>query len=180
MKKIVLSLLFCCSLLKLSAQDDIKTSGLYYKISFAPTLTTNDNYTLGNDDDETFITWNAVFINNSVGYQFDERSSIDINAEYDYYSRQELNFLPLYLGFNYNILDMDDVLFIRGGYGKLMNAGKNFEKGTMYKAGIGYRTFDDNFRNSWLIGLDFSRRRFGEKQEQKLSSLSIFLEFLVF
>lgn len=180
MKTLVLSCMFFCSLINLSAQEDIKSNGLYYKISVAATLTNNEEYTIGNNEGHTFIEVNGLFINNSLGYQFDIRSSIDLNIEYDHYLRQGFNFLPLHLGFNYNILDFDDVLFIRGGYGKLIKAGKNFEEGTMYKVGVGYRTFDSNFRNSWLIGLDFNRKRFGHKQEEKLSSVSVFLEFMVF
>ena len=162
-------------------QDDIKTHGVYYKISLAGTLTTNDEYTFDtNDDTGSFIEVNAFFINNSIGYQFDQRSSIDLNVEYDRYTRQSLNFMPVHLGFNYNILDFDDVVFVRGGYGKLVKAGNSFEKGTMYKFGIGYRAFDENFRNSWLIGLDFNRKRFGYRQEEKLSSVSIYIEFMLF
>ncbi len=180
MKTLVLTCMFCFSLLHLFAQEDIKSNGLYYKISVAATLTNNEEYTIGNNEGHTFIEVNGLFINNSLGYQFDGRSSIDVNIEYDYYLRQELNFLPVHLGFNYNILDFDDVVFIRGGYGKFIKAGENFEKGTMYKVGIGYRAFDENFKNSWLIGLDFNRKRFGYKQQEKLSSVSLFLEFMVF
>lgn len=180
MKTVVLSCILCGLFLNMSAQEMIKTNGLFYKISFAATLTNNEDYTIGNDEGHTFIDFNGLFINNSLGYQFDRRTSVDLNIEYDHYLKQELNFLPVYLGFNYNILDFDDVVFIRGGYGKLVKAGSNFENGTQYKVGIGYRAFDDNFRNSWLIGLDFSRKRFGYKEEQKLSSVSVFIEFMVF
>lgn len=163
------------------SQDDIKTNGIYYKISLAGTLTTNDEYTLDPDDDTgSFIEANAVFITNSLGYQFDERSSIDINVEYDHFFSQGYNFFPVHLGFNYNILDFDDVVFVRGGYGKLVDLGKTFETGTMYKFGIGYKTFDADFKNSWLIGLDFNRKRFGYRQEEKLTSVSVFLEFMLF
>ena len=180
MKTVILSCLFCCSLLKLSGQENIKTNGLFYKISLAVTLTNNEDYTIGNNEGHTFINMNGLFINNALGYQFDGRTSVDMNVEYDHYIHQEFNFLPIYFGFNYNILDFDDVFFIRGGYGKLLKIGKNFENGTQYKAGLGYRHFDDNFKNSWLIGLDFTRKRFGYKQEEKLSSVSIFVEFMVF
>lgn len=180
MKKLIVPILLLFPFLAIS-QDDIKTHGIYYKISLAGTLTTNEDYTVDpNDDTGSFIEANAVFVNNSVGYQFDGRSSIDLNVEYDYYTKQALHFLPVHLGFNYTILDFDDVVFIRGGYGKLIKAGKSFEKGTMYKVGIGYRIFDDDFRNSWLIGFDFNRKRFGYKQKEKLSSFSIFLEFMLF
>ena len=50
----------------------------------------------------------------------------------------------------------------------------------MYKFGVGFQTFDDNFRNSFLIGLDFTRKRFGYKTLEGVSSVSIFLEFMLF
>lgn len=163
------------------SQADIKSSGIYYKISLAGTLTTNENYTLGtNGDSGTFIEPNGVFVTNSLGYQFDHKSSVDLNIEYDHYIQQYLNFLPVHLGFNYNVFDFDDVVFVRGGYGKLIKVGDSFEKGTMYKVGIGYKAFDNNFKNSWLIGFDFNRKRFGYRQEEKLSSFSIFIEFMLF
>lgn len=179
MRTLFLSLLCCFSYLNSKAQDSDTENGVYYRISLATTLTTNENYTLFNDDDETFLAFNAVFINNSVGYQFDKRSSIDLNIEYDHHLQNSLNFMPVFLGFNYNILDFDDVLFIRGGYGKLIKIGNDFENGTLYKAGVGVRLFGDNFKKSWLLGFDFTRKRFGHKQEEKLSSVSIFLEFMV-
>jgi hypothetical protein len=162
------------------AQDDQKTSGLFYKASLSATLTNNEDYTIGNDNDESFINLNGIFFNNTLGYQFDIRSSIGLNIEYGHYLDQSLNFLPVYLDFTYNIFDFDDQVFIRGGYGKLIDLGKAFENGNMYKAGIGYRAYDDDFKNSWLIGFDFSRKRFGFRQEEKLSSFAVFLEFMLF
>ncbi len=180
MKPLIISFLLCFPFL-LCAQQDIKTSGVFYKISLAGTLTTNDDYTINpNDDSGSFIELNAFFITNSIGYQFDLKTSVDLNIEYDRFTEQNLNFLPIHLGFNYNILDFDDVVFVRGGYGRLIDAGDDFQSGTMYKFGIGYRAFDDDFRNSWLIGLDFNRKRFGYKQENKLTSVSIFVEFMLF
>ncbi|MGJ8591853.1 MAG: hypothetical protein ACSHXF_04860 [Aquaticitalea sp.] len=180
MKQLFIALCLGYSFLGFS-QDGLKTHGIYYKISVAGTLTTNDEFTFSpNDDTGSFIDVNAFFITNSLGYQFDQRTSVDLNVEYDRYTRQALNFLPVHLGFNYNILDFDDVVFVRGGYGKLIKAGNSFEKGTMYKFGIGYRTFDKDFRNSWQIGFDFNRKRFGYKQQEKLTSVSIFLEFVLF
>jgi hypothetical protein len=164
----------------LFAQEQEKTSGFFYKPSISVTLTTNENYTLGGDDDETFINPNGLFFNNTIGYQFDSKSSIGLNIEYDHFLDQDLNFLPIFLDFTYTIFEFDDAVFIRGGYGKLVYLGKSFETGNMYKLGVGYKAFDDNFRNSWLIGFDFSRRRFGFRQTEKLSSFAIFLEFMLF
>ncbi len=182
MKQIMPFIFSLLSLIAFSQNDDeIKTKGLFYKISLAATLTINKEYTLTQDDDTgPFLIPNAIFINNTLGYQFDERSSIGLNLEYNNYLTQDLNFFPAYLSFSYNIFDFDDVFFIRGGYGRLLNINKSFEKGTMYKFGLGYRIFDANFKNSWLIGLDFSRKRFGFRQTEKLTSVSIFFEFMLF
>lgn len=164
----------------LSAQDIEKTNGIFYKISLAATVTNNEDFTFGNDNGETFLRPNGLFINNTFGYQLDERTSVGFNVEYNHYLDQNLNFLPVFFDLTYNILDFDDVVFVRVGYGKLVDLGNDFEDGNTYKIGLGYRIFDDDFRNSWLIGFDFSRKRFGFRQAEKLSSFSIFLEFMVF
>ncbi len=178
--KLLIPLILLGLSLTCNAQDTLKTNGLYYKASIAFTLTTNENYTIGNDEGETFINPNALFINNTIGYQFDKRSNIGLNIEYDRYFKQELNFLPVYIDFTYNVFDFDDIIFVRAGYGKLVDLGSSFENGTLYKVGLGFRTFDKNYRNSWLIGLDFNRKRFGFRETEKLSSVSIFLEFMLF
>lgn len=162
------------------SQDDIKTNGVFYKISLGTTLTINEDYTLFNEDDQTFLNPSALLLNNTVGYQFDKRSLIGLNLEYNYHSKQGLHFLPVHLNFQYNVFDFDDKIFIRGGYGKLIKVGNVFEKGTLYKVGFGAQLYDENYKNSWLIGLDFSRKRFGYRQTEKLSSVSIFLEFMLF
>ncbi|OMP32590.1 hypothetical protein [Mangrovimonas sp. DI 80] len=162
------------------AQDGLKNKGLFYKFSLAATLRTNSDYVVTRDDGNTLIQLNGLFINNSLGYQFDRRASVALNVEYDHYFKQSFNFMPVYATFRYNVLDFDDRLFLRAGYGKLFDMGAHFENGTMYKAGIGIQTFDANYRNSWLFGLDFSRKRFGYRQEEKLSSVAIFIEFMLF
>ena len=172
--------LFSC-LFVFSQQPTEKTNGIFYKISLASTLTINKEYTLNQDDDSgPLINPSAIFINNTLGYQFDKRTLLGLNFEYDWHSQQGLHFAPAYLNFQYNIITDDDNLFIRGGYGTLLGLGKAFEKGNMYKFGVGLQTFDDNFRNSFLIGLDFTRKRFGYKTLEGLSSVSIFLEFMFF
>lgn len=163
-----------------SQREEDKTHGVFYKISLASTLTINKEYSIGNDEGETLINPSALFVNNAIGYQFDKRSLIGLNFEYDYHSQQGLHFAPAYLSFRYNVVADDDNFFVRGGYGTLLGLGSAFEKGNMYKFGLGLQTFDDDFRNSFLIGLDFTRKRFGYKTLEGLSSVSIFLEFMLF
>ena len=176
------SILFSCFIFNLTfgQETEEKTQGIFYKFSIASTLTTNENYTIGNDEDETFININAIFVNAAAGYQFDERSSMGLALEYDRHFRDNLNFLPLFLEFKYNLFTFEDNFFVRGGYGKLLNVNDNFETGTLYKLGLGFQLFDENLKNSFLIGLDFTRKRFGERQLDKLSSVSIFIEFMLF
>ena len=178
--KHIITLLFLSISLITYSQSDIKTNGLFYKISLGSTLTINEEYELFDEYDDSFIIPSAYLVNNTIGYQFDERTSLGLNLEYNWHSKQELHFFPAFLSFRYNILNFDDNIFIRAGYGRLLNMGKNFEKGTLYKVGAGVQLFDDDFKNSLLIGLDFSRKRFGFRQTEKLSSVSIFLEYIVF
>ena len=175
--------LFLLSFITLSSFSQVheeKTSGLFYKISLATTLAINDDYGEEGHEDETMFIPSALFVNNTIGYQLDKLSLFGLNFEYDYHSRQGLHFAPAYLSFQYNIITNDDNVFIRGGYGTLLGLGKSFEKGNMYKFGLGLQTFGNNLKNSFLIGLDFTRKRFGYKTLEGLSSVSIFLEFMLF
>jgi len=74
----------------------------------------------------------------------------------------------------------EDNLFIKGGFGRLLDVGKSFEKGTFYKVGFGFQIFDDDYRNSTLIGLDFNRKQFGFLRSEKISSVSVYFEFQLF
>ena len=177
MKPILITLVFLISLTAFT-QDNIKTSGVFYKISLATTITVNEDYSLEEDDSGPFFRPSAFFLNNTVGYQFDERSLIGLNTEYNWHSESGLQFFPVHLSFQYNIFNDDDNVFIRGSYGKLVDLGKSFENGTLYKAGFGAQVFDEDYKSSVLIGLDFTRKRFGFRQTEKLSSVSLFLEFM--
>ncbi len=163
-----------------SQTDTEKTNGIFYKISLATSLKINEEYNVGNDEGETLINPSAYFINNTFGYQFDKRSIIGLNFEYDWHSQQELHFFPTYLSFQYNIIADDDNVFIRGGYGSLLGISNDFEKGNMYKLGLGVQIVNFDNDDSFLIGLDFTRKRFGYRTLEGLSSVSIFIEFMLF
>lgn len=180
MKQLITFLLIFTTV-TLFSQSDIKTNGIFYKVSAAATLTVNEDYTLTQDDDTgPFLIPNALFITNTLGYQFDERTSLGVNLEFDHHFENDLLFFPAYLSFRYNLITNDNNLFLRTSYGRLLNIAKNFETGTLYKVGLGIQSFDDNYKNSLLFGIDFSRKRFGYKQDEKLSSISIFFEFMLF
>lgn len=160
--------------------QDEKTHGIYYKISLATTLAVNEDYQVFDEYDDTLLQPSALFVNNTLGYQMDHRTALGINVEYNWQHKQGLHFLPIFLNLRHNIIADDDNLFLRVGYGKLLSISRDFEKGTLYKLGIGYQIFDEDYRNSWLLGLDFSRKRFGIRETEKISSVAIFLEFMLF
>jgi len=180
--KINYFIIICLSFVSLytySQTDEEKTSGLFYKISLATTLTINEDYTIEPDDGEPFLEPSALFVNNTVGYQFDQHTSIGFNFEYNWHSKQGLHFFPTYLNLQHNLsVDRDVNLFVRGGYGTLLAIGNSFEKGSMFKVGAGIQGGIDNKNNSILIGLDYTRKRFGYRALEGLSSVSIFLEFM--
>ncbi|PCH72505.1 MAG: hypothetical protein COB98_11765 [Flavobacteriaceae bacterium] len=161
-------------------QEEEKIRGFFYKISAAGTLAVNEHYTIQTDDDESLIKLNGLFISNTFGLQINERVSIGLNAGMDFYESQDLRFAPLFMSTHYSYIVDDANYFIRAGIGRLLKLGKNFEDGSLYKLGTGIQFFDKNFRKSILVGLDFSRKRFGYREQEKLSSLSLFIEYRLF
>ncbi|WP_339893067.1 hypothetical protein [uncultured Algibacter sp.] len=157
-----------------------KTNGLFYKVSLATTLSINEENTLLADDDEPFFNFSALFVNNTLGYQFDKRTSLGLNLEYNWHSQQGLHFAPAYVSLRHNIIVDDDNIFVRGGYGSLLGISKDFKKGNMYKLGLGVQIVNFDNDNSFLIGIDFTRKRFGYRTLEGLSSISIFIEFMLF
>jgi len=165
------------SVMILSAQETSKKLGLFYKLGVATTLTINEDYVVGDDEDnEAFFRFNAFFLNNTIGYKFDPRSSIGINLEYDWHSESGLMFMPLHLSFRYNVIQKDENVFIRSSYGRLLDVGNSFEAGSLYKVGIGAEIFNEASNNSGLVGIEFTQKSFGFREEEKLVSISFFLE----
>ena len=96
-----------------SQEQSDKINGIFYKISLATTLTINEDYVAFDDDDSsTLLEPSALFVNNTIGYQFDNRTSIGLNFEYNWHSKQGLHFFPTYLSLQHNIIAKDTNLFI--------------------------------------------------------------------
>tara|TARA_B110000967_G_C18896923_1_gene571399 strand:- start:2368 stop:2910 length:543 start_codon:yes stop_codon:yes gene_type:complete len=175
--KTISTFVLLLSVMILSAQETSKKLGLFYKLGVATTLTINEDYVVGDDEDnEAFFRFNAFFLNNTIGYKFDPRSSIGINLEYDWHSESGLMFMPLHLSFRYNVIQKDENVFIRSSYGRLLDVGNSFEAGSLYKVGIGAEIFNEASNNSGLVGIEFTQKSFGFREEEKLVSISFFLE----
>ena len=163
-----------------TAQSDSESSGIFYKIGLASTLSINEDYTIGEQDNGTLIEPSAYFISNTLGYRFDNKASVGLNLEFNWHSESGLLFAPIYLNFRYNFIEDDDNVFMRYSYGKLAALNSRFQKGELYKIGLGVELFDDEMEDSVLFGLEFNRKSFGFRNTEKLSSVSIFLEFTFF
>ena len=79
-----------------------------------------------------------------------------------------------YLSGRFNIVNHPTSPFIRGGYGNLYNITNNFKEGDMYKLGLGFI-----FDNVLLLGFEFTNKKFGYRSLTALSSVSIFIEFIL-
>lgn len=69
-----------------------RPGGVFYKFSLATPLAINEDYIAFDDSDETLINPSALFVNNTVGYQFDKRTLLGLNFEYNWHSQQGLHF----------------------------------------------------------------------------------------
>ena len=180
--KILHCLLFCLLFMPpaIFSQEVLeKKGGTYGKLSFATSLRINEDYRIQifgekNEEDKALIQLSAYFVNASIGYQFENRAALAINLEYNYHSRQGLHFLMPYLSGRINIVNNPTTPFIRGGYGNLFDITNNFKDGNIYKLGLGFM-----FENALLLGFEFTNKRFGYRSLTELSSVSLFIEFML-
>jgi phosphoketolase len=100
---------------------------------------------------------------------------LGVNLGYHYHSEQGLHFIPAYLNARINFSDKEDSFFLRGGFGKLIGIGSNFESGTYSKVGLGIQT-----QKIGLIGLEFNYKEIGFRDLEGLESISLFLEYILF
>jgi hypothetical protein len=180
---LILSLLLLTSAI-FSQEEPSNKGGTYYKFSFATTLTLNENFEKKQEGEEykdrvfagkTFLRLSAYFFETSIGYQFGQRAALGVNLGYHYHSEQGLHFIPAYLNARINFSDKEDSFFLRGGFGKLIGIGSNFESGTYSKVGLGIQT-----QKIGLIGLEFNYKEIGFRDLEGLESISLFLEYILF
>lgn len=176
----LLILQFCS---QINAQDSKNYNRFFYKIGVATTLKVNEDFGSKEDydDDEPFLVPGAFFISNSLGFRFDRKLALEANLEFDWHSESGLLFAPAYLSIRHK-MKADDALFLRVSYGSLLKIGKSFEKGSIFKAGIGQWVENNspNTDRAILLGLEFTRKTFGWRENDSLLCFSIFVEFSFF
>jgi hypothetical protein len=179
-------LLVCISVLSISivnAQSSEKFNSFFYKVGLATTLKVNEDFgsVEDYDDDEPFFVPSAFFLTNSLGFRFDRKLALEANLEFDWHSESGLLFAPAYLTLRHK-LKSDETFFYRLSYGSLLKLGKSFEKGSLYKVGLGYwgSTSYTNTDKAALFGIEYTRKVFGSNNIDTLHSFSLFIEFSFF
>lgn len=113
----------------------------------------------------------------SGGINFDSRIYAGIGYGLEAYHNPGFNFMPIVIEGRYFLNSHSRSLFLSGGLGYLIPAGPEFNSGTYFHAGVGYRFYKgnsssalfsfghewhqanvdfDEIRNLWLRSLSFS------------------------
>lgn len=177
MKKLLPFIIFL-SVIKISSQEKIGRPFITGSVNF--TLGVNENYTLFNDDDETFLVPAAAFFRIGFGYEFAKRIALSFNSGYDYHWNYATSAFPAYGSLKYNIIERDDdTLFVEMSYGKMWRPSNRYPDGNYYAFGIGAQVAGAKRWNT-IIKLDFHRKGIIGFENNRLDSVSFGIGFSFF
>lgn len=177
MRKILLIIVFIISI-KISAQEKIGRPYITGSVNF--TLGLNENYTLFNNDEETFLIPAAAFFRIGFGYEFAKRIGISFNSGYDYHWNYATSAFPTYGSLKYNISEReDDTFFVEMSYGKMWRPSIQYPDGNYYGLGIGAQ-FAGAKRWNGILRLDFHRKGIFGFKNNRLDSVSFGVGFSFF
>lgn len=163
---------------QISSQE--KLGRPFFTGSFNFTLGINENYTLNNDDDETFLVPAALFFRTGFGYEFKRRLAISFNVGYDYHWNYATSAFPTYTTLKYNISEReDDAFFVEMSYGKMWRPSNNYSDGNYYGFGVGAQVAGEERWNT-IIRLDFHRKGIIGFENNRLDSISFGVGFSFF
>ena len=176
MKKLLLIYLFIAVASNFYAQNTSKKPFLTGDLNF--TFGINENYTLFNDDDESFLKFSAVMFRVGAGYQFNSKWLASFNIGYDHHTRYSINAIPTYGTLRYNIAADDfDAFFAEASYGKMWRPSSKYENGDYYKLGLGVQ-MGGSGRWHTLLKLDFHRKKIIGFKNHTLDSVSLGIGFI--
>ncbi len=154
------------------------TNNLFYKVGIAATISSGENYHSEFDIPDERSGAPAFFIHNAIGVQFNRLTLIGLNLEYNKYPKQG-GFLPLYISLQRNIIRNTNDIYLRGGYGTLLDVGRDFRNGRLFKAGVGCQIYYNKGKNSFLAGIDYTKKTLSEDIMKSLSGVAIYFEFIL-
>lgn len=177
MKKILL-LLLLFNVLESSSQEKLGRPFVTGSLNF--TLGVNENYTINNDDDETFLEPAAIFLRAGFGYEFQRKVAISFNAGFDYHWNYAVSAFPTYTTLKYNITESDDdAFFVEASFGKMWRPSSKYSDGDYYGFGIGSQIAGEDRWNT-IIRLDFHRKEVYGFENNRLDSISFGIGFSFF
>ena len=178
MKKILLTVGFLFILQNFFSQEKLGRSFITGDVNF--TLGINENYTLFNDDDETFLVPSALFFRIGFGYEFKRKLAVGFNAGFDYHWNYAVSAFPTYGSVKYNITEFeDDALFVEARYGKMWTPSGNYPDGNYYGLGVGVQVAGEKRWNT-IVRLDFHRKGIVGFKNDQLDSVSFGIGFSFF
>ena len=183
MKFLLLTLFFFP--LILTAQDSIKTKGIFYRLGVGTKFIINDNF--GDeltDSENQFIVPDALILNNAIGYQINQKIALEAGIGYTNIYSRSLKYVPLLFDVKYRIASVDKdpdngMFFARASYGSLLKLSDAYENGWLYRIGLGIQVPNTN-DNSYLIALDFNSNYFKGETDRTISMLSLSLDYQIF
>lgn len=144
------------------------------------TLGINENYTLFNDEDESFIVPAALFFRVGFGYEFKRKVAISLNGGFDYHWNYAVSAFPTYTALKYNITEKEDnAHFIEIRYGKMWRPSSNYPDGNYYGLGFGIQVAGEKRWNT-IFRIDFHRKAILGFENNRLDSVSFGIGFSFF
>lgn len=140
----------------------------------------NENYTLGANDDETFLKLSAAFLRLGFGYEFRRKIAVSVNGGYDYHWNYAVSAFPAYFSLKYNITENDDdALFTEISYGTMWRFSEKYADGNYYRIGVGIQVAGTKRWNT-IIRIDFHRKSILGFKNNRLDSVSLGIGFSFF
>lgn len=180
MKKRLLLLFFVASISVFSQENPRKLGRPFFTGVANLTLGINENYTLFNDDDETFLEPSAIFFRAGFGYEFFNRVALSVNAGFDFHWNYATSAFPTYGTLRFNITENEgDAFFVETSYGKMWRPSNNYPNGNYYGVGLGWQIAGESRWNT-IVRIDFHRKGIVGFKNNRLDSVSFGIGFSFF
>lgn len=178
MKKALLIIVLALYSSFINAQ--VKEKAPFISGSLNTTFGVNQNYKFSDEDSGTLFEPKSVLIRAEVGYQFTKRWAASFNMGYDHHFLYNINTIPMYGSLKYHFSVYNpNFYFIETSFGRMYRPSDKFSDGDYYKIGFG-SVLQESDRWSWLLRLDFHRKKIANFDNGRLDSISIGFGFHFF
>ncbi len=178
MKKLLLISFFLFIILNTFSQQ--KNGQPFFNADFNLTFKVNENFELGNDNDESFFVPSETLFRFGFGYEFKKRIAVSFNAGFDYHFTYAIVTFPTYLAFQYNIWSREDeAFFVRFNTGKLWRPAQRYSDGDYRAFGLGWR-LESGGRWKPTIKIMYHHKKIKNFEDGSLDNVSLGIGFTFF